>query len=85
MYSSLNIIWVIKSKRMRWVGHAAHMGERRGAYRVLVGKPQRKRPLGRPRYRWEDNIKMDIQELGWGGGAWTGLVWLRIGTGGGLL
>ena len=54
------------------------MGEKRGVYRVLVGKPKGKRPLGRPRHRWEDNIKMDLQEVGWG--AWTGLIWLRIGT-----
>ena len=64
--SSPNIIQVIKSRRMKWVGHVARMGGRRGAYRVLVGKPEGKRPLGRPRYRWEDNIKMDLQELGWG-------------------
>jgi hypothetical protein len=59
------------------------MGEGRGAYRVLVGRPEGMRPLKRPRRRWEDNIKMDLQEVGWG--AWTGLIWLRIGTGGGLL
>jgi hypothetical protein len=59
------------------------MGERRGAYRALVGKPEGRGPLGRPRRRWEDNIKMDLREVGWG--AQTGLVWLRIGTGGGLL
>jgi hypothetical protein len=59
------------------------MGEGRGAYRILVGRPEGRRPLGRPRLRWEDNIKMDLQEVGWG--AWTGLIWLRIGTGGGLL
>jgi hypothetical protein len=59
------------------------MGERRGAYRALVGKPEGSRRLGRPRRRWEDNIKMDHREVGWG--AWTGLMWLRIGTGGGLL
>ena len=66
LYSSPNIIQVIKSRRMKWVGHVAHMGGRRGACRVLVGKPEGKRPLGRPRYRWEDNIKMDHQEVGWG-------------------
>ena len=54
---------MIKSRRIRWVGHVARVGERRGVYRVLVGKPERKRPLGRPRRRWEDNIKMDFQEL----------------------
>ena len=61
----------------------ARMGERRGVYRVLVGKPEGKRPLGRPRHRWEDNIKMDLEEVGWG--TWTGLNWLRTGTGGGHL
>jgi hypothetical protein len=59
------------------------MSEGRGAYRILVGRPEGKRPLGRPRRRWENNIKMDLQEVGWG--AWTGLIWLRIGTGGRLL
>jgi hypothetical protein len=59
--------------------------ERTGAFRGLVGKPEGKRPLGLPRLRWEDNIKMDQQEVGMGMGAWTGLIWLRIGTGGGLL
>jgi hypothetical protein len=59
------------------------MGEGRGAYRILVGTPEGRRPLGRPRRRWEDIIKMDLQEVGWG--AWTGLIWLRIGRGGGLL
>jgi hypothetical protein len=58
------------------------MGEKRGAYRVLVGKPEVKRPLGRPWLRWENNIKMDLQEVRWG--SWTGLIWLRIGTGCGL-
>jgi hypothetical protein len=60
-------------------------GGRRGAYRALVGKPEGRRPLGRPRRRWEDNIKMDLREVGWVGGAWTGSIWLRIGTGGELL
>jgi hypothetical protein len=60
------------------------MGERRGAYRALVGKPEGSRPLGKPRRRWEDNIKMDFREVGWGG-AWIGSTWLRIGIGGGLL
>ena len=68
LYSSLNIVQVIKSRRMRWAGHVACMG-RRGVYRVLVGEPERKRPLGRSRHRWEDNIKMDLQK--WGVGVWA--------------
>jgi len=74
---------VIKSRKMRWAGHVARMGKGRGVYRVLVRKPEGKRPVGRPRGRWEDNIKMDLQEVGSGG--WTGWSWLRIGTGGGRL
>ena len=58
---------------MRWVGHVVRMGERRCVYRILVGKPDRKRPLGRPRHRWEDNIKMDLQEVGCGGMDWIEL------------
>jgi len=67
VYSSPNIVRVIKSRRMRWAGHVARMGEGRGVYSVLVGKPEGKRPLGRPRRRWEDNIKIDLQEVGCGG------------------
>jgi hypothetical protein len=63
-FSSLNIIWVIKSRRLRWAGHVVCMGESRGAYRVLGGKPERMRPLRRPRYRWEDNIEMDLRDVG---------------------
>jgi hypothetical protein len=70
LYSSPNIIRVIKSRRMRGAGHVARMGEGRGAYRVLVGRPEGRRPLGRPRRRWEDNIKMDLKEVGWGGMDW---------------
>jgi hypothetical protein len=66
LYSSPNIIRVIKSRRMRWAGHVACMGEKRGAYRILVGRPEGRRPFGRPRRRWEDNIKMDRREVGWG-------------------
>jgi hypothetical protein len=64
LYSSSNIVRVIKSRRMRWAGHAARMGEGRGVYRVSVGRPEGKRPLGRPRSRWEDNINMDLREIG---------------------
>jgi hypothetical protein len=64
LYSSSSIIRIIKSRRMRWVGHVARMGERRSVYRLLVGKPEGKRPLGRPRRRWMDNIKMDLLEIG---------------------
>jgi hypothetical protein len=67
LYSSPNIVRVIKSRRMRWAGHIARMGDERGVYRGLVGKPEGKRPLRRPRRRWEDNIKMDLQEVGCGG------------------
>jgi hypothetical protein len=66
LYSSPNIIRVIKSRRLRLAGHVARMGEKRGAYRALVGKPEGRRPLGRPRRRWEDNIKMYFMEVGWG-------------------
>ena len=73
LYSSPNIVRVIKSRRMRWAGHVARMGEGRGVYRILVGKPERKRPLGKPSCRWEDNIKMDLQEVGCGGMDWIEL------------
>jgi hypothetical protein len=66
LYCSPVIIRVIKSGRMRWVGNVARMGERRGVYRILVGKSEGKRPIGRPRRRWEDNIKMELQEVEWG-------------------
>jgi hypothetical protein len=67
---SPNIVRAIKSRSMRWVGRLARMGKRRGVYRVLVGKPEEKRPLGRPRRRWASNIKMDLQEVGCGGMDW---------------
>jgi len=66
LYSSHYIVWVIKSRRMRLAQHVAHMGEERGVYRFLVGKPEGKRSLGRPRRRWVDNIRMDLQEVGCG-------------------
>jgi hypothetical protein len=77
LYSSPNIIRMIKSRRMRWAGHVAQIGEKRNSYRILVGKPEGKRPLGKPRRRWVDNIKIDLRE--------TVSIWLRIGTSGGLL
>jgi hypothetical protein len=80
---SPNIVRVIKSRRMRWAGHVARMGEERGVYMVLVGKPEGKGPLERPRRRLEDNIRMDLQEVGCG--VWTGLGKLRIETSGGQL
>ena len=64
LYSLPNILRVVKSRRMRWAGHVARMEEGRDVHRVLVGKPEGKRPLGRPRRRWEDNIRMDLQEVG---------------------
>ena len=73
LYCSPIIVQVIKLKRMRWAGHVACMGEGRGVYRVFVGKPEGKRPLGRRRHRWEDNIKMDLQEVGCGGMDWIEL------------
>jgi len=73
LYSSPNIVRVIKSRRIRWAGHVVRMGEERGAYRVLVGKLEGKRSLGRPRSRWVDNIRMDLQEVGCGYMDWIGL------------
>ena len=73
LYSLPIIVRVVKSRRMRWAGHVACMGEGRGVHRVLVGKPDGKRPLGRPRRRWEDNIKMDLQEVGGGCEDWMEL------------
>jgi len=85
MICTPNIIQVIKKRRTIWVGHVTHVRERRGAYRVLVGKPEGKRPLEDPAVdRGEVNIKMDLEEVGWGGTS-TGLNWLRIGIGGGNL
>jgi hypothetical protein len=73
LYSLPNIVWVVKSRQIRWAGHVAGMGEDSGMHRVLVGKPEGKRPLGRPGCRWEDNIKIDLQEVGGGQGDWMEL------------
>jgi hypothetical protein len=76
LYSSPNIVWVIKSREMRWAGHVARMGEGRRVYRVSVGKPESKRPLGRP--RWEDKIKLDVREIGIDGANWIWLTQDRV-------
>jgi hypothetical protein len=73
LYSSPNIIRMIKLRRMRWAGHVARMGERRNTYRILMGKPEGKRPLGRPRCRWVDNIKIDLRQIGWDDVDWIDL------------
>jgi hypothetical protein len=73
LYSLPNIVRVIKSRRLRWAGHVARMGEERGVYRVLVRKLEGKRPLGRTRRRWDDNVRMDLQEVGCGCEDWIGL------------
>jgi hypothetical protein len=78
LYSSPNIVRVIKSRRMRWAGHTARMGEGKGVYRVLVRRPEGKRPLGRPRRRWKDNIKMDLREIGIDGTNWIQLAQDRV-------
>jgi hypothetical protein len=83
LYSSLNISRAIKSRRMRWAWYVDRMGDGRSVFRVLVEKPEGRRPLGRPRRRWENNIMIDLQKVGWG--VWNGLSWLRIETGGGQL
>jgi len=83
LYPLPKIVRVVKSRRMRWAGHVARMEEGRGVHRMLVGKPEGKRPLGGPRRRWEDDIKMDLQEVG--GVVGTGWSWFRIGTVGGHL
>ena len=82
VYSSHDILQVITSRRIGWAGHVERMGERRDVYRVLVGKPEGKVPLGRTWRRWEDNIKMDLQGVDCRGMDW---IWLRIGTGDGHL
>jgi hypothetical protein len=78
LYSSPNIVRVVRSKRMRWAGHVARMGEGRGVYRVFVWMPEGKRPLGRPRRGWEDNIKMDLREIRIDGANWIQLAQDRV-------
>jgi hypothetical protein len=78
LYSSPNIVRVIKSRRLRWAGHVARMGDGRDVYRVLVRRPEGKRPLGRPRHRWEDNIKLDLREIGIDGANWIRLAQDRV-------
>jgi hypothetical protein len=78
LYSSPNIFRVIKTRRLRWAGHGACTGEGRGVYKVLVGRLEGKRPLGRPRRRWEDNIKMDLREIGIDGANWIRLAQDRV-------
>jgi hypothetical protein len=73
LYTSPRIIRIMKSRMMRWAGHVARMGEKRKAYRFLVGKPEGRRPLGRPRRRWLDNIRMDLVEVEWSDVNWIGL------------
>jgi hypothetical protein len=70
LYGSPSIIRMIKSRMMRWAGHVSRMGEKRNAKRILVGKPEGKRPLGRPTHKWADNIRMDLREIGWSGMDW---------------
>jgi hypothetical protein len=78
LYSSPNIVKVIKARRLRWARHVARMGEGRGVYRILVRKPEGKRPLGRSRRRWEDNIKLDLREIGVDGTNWIQLAHDRV-------
>jgi hypothetical protein len=78
LYSSLNIVRVIKSRRIRWAGHVALVGNGRGVYRISVGRPESKRLLGRPKRRWEDNIKMDLREIGIDGENWIQLAQDRV-------
>jgi hypothetical protein len=73
LYSSPSIIRIMKARRMRWAGHVVRMAEKKNAYRLLVGKPEGRRPLGMPRRRWLDNIRMDLVEVGWGDVDWIGL------------
>jgi hypothetical protein len=83
LYSSPNIVRQIKSRTIRWAGHVARMEEERKVCSVLVGKKEGKRPVGRPRRRWEDGISMNLREIGWG--VWSEPTWLRLAAGGGPL
>jgi hypothetical protein len=83
LYSSSDIIRQVKSRRMRWAVHVAHMGEVRKLHKVLVGKPEVRRPLGRPRSGWKMGSEWILGRMAWG--VWIGFDWLRTGTGGGLL
>jgi hypothetical protein len=78
LYSSPNIVRVIKARKLRWAGHVASIGEGRGVYRVSVGRPEGKRPLGRPRHRWKNNIKMELTETGIDGANWIRLAQDRV-------
>jgi hypothetical protein len=78
LYSSPSIIRIINSRRMRWAGHVARMGEKSNAYRLFVGKPKGKRPLGRPRRTWVGNIKMDLRFIGWDGVVWMDMAQDRV-------
>jgi hypothetical protein len=78
LYFPPNIVTVIKSKRMKWAEHVACMGQGRGVYRVSVGRPEEKRALGRPRHRWEDNLGMDLREIGLDGANWIRLAQIRV-------
>jgi hypothetical protein len=79
LYSSQSISRKIKSRRMVWAGHVARIGEGRNAYRMLLVKPEGRRPLKRPRHRWAYNIKMDLREIGWDGMGWDGMDWIHLG------
>jgi hypothetical protein len=78
LYSSPNIVSEIESRRIGWAGHVARMGEGRGGYRILVGRPERKKPVGRPRHKWEDNIKIDLRDMGIDGANWIELAQDRV-------
>jgi hypothetical protein len=73
LYSSSNVIRIIKSRKMKWAGNVARIREKKNSYKIFVRKPERNRPIGRPRRRWQDNIKMDLREIGWGGMDWIDL------------